>query len=213
MLHQKLLYLIPVSAHRSLFVHLWPTCDGIFLNCLFYLFMTALGLCCCAGSSLVVASRGYSVAVVAWLLLFTGFRAHGPQELRHVGSAVVTPGLWSSGSPVVVHGFSCSEACGIFPVRDWTHVSCIGRWILYTEPPVKPWNGLFSIKLPSQPGRASLVAQSVKNLSAVQETWVWFLGQEDSLEEGMATQSSILAWRIPWTGVHGGLKIWTWLSD
>ena len=39
----------------------------------------------------------------------------------------------------------------------------------------------------------------VKSLLAMQETWVWFLGQEDTLEKGMATHSSILAWRIPWT--------------
>ena len=42
---------------------------------------------------------------------------------------------------------------------------------------------------------APLVAQMVKNLSAVQETLVWFLGREDALEKGMATQPSILAWR------------------
>ena len=47
--------------------------------------------------------------------------------------------------------------------------------------------------------QASLVAQMVKNLSAVQETWVQSLGQEDLLEKGMDTHSSILAWRIPWT--------------
>ena len=51
--------------------------------------------------------------------------------------------------------------------------------------------------------RASLVAQMVKNLPAVQETWVQFLGQEDPLEKGMATHSSILAWRIPWTEEPG----------
>ena len=45
----------------------------------------------------------------------------------------------------------------------------------------------------------SLVAQIVKNLPAMQETWVGSLGQEDPLEKGMATHSSILAWRIPWT--------------
>ena len=45
---------------------------------------------------------------------------------------------------------------------------------------------------------ASLVAQLVKNLSAMQETWVRSLGWEDPLEKGMATLSSILAWRIPW---------------
>ena len=47
--------------------------------------------------------------------------------------------------------------------------------------------------------RASLVAQMVKNPLPVWETWVWFLGWEDPLEEEMATHSSILAWRIPWT--------------
>ena len=46
---------------------------------------------------------------------------------------------------------------------------------------------------------ASLVAQLVKNLPAMQETWVRSLGWEDPLEKGMATHSSILAWRIPWT--------------
>ena len=43
------------------------------------------------------------------------------------------------------------------------------------------------------------MAQTVKNPLAVWETWVQFLGWEDLLEEGMATHSSILAWRIPWT--------------
>ena len=46
---------------------------------------------------------------------------------------------------------------------------------------------------------ASLVAQMVKNLPAMQETQVQFLGQEDPLEEGMATHPSILAWKTPWT--------------
>ena len=46
---------------------------------------------------------------------------------------------------------------------------------------------------------ASLVAQMVKNLPAIQETWVRFLGWEDPLEKGMATNFSILAWEIPWT--------------
>ena len=53
---------------------------------------------------------------------------------------------------------------------------------------------------------ASLVAQAVKNLPPMQETWVRSLGQEDALEEGMTTHSSILAWRIPWTEEPGGLR-------
>ena len=63
------------------------------------------------------------------------------------------------------------------------------------------------------------MAQAVKNLPAMQEaqeTWVSSLGQEDPLEEGMATHSSIHAWRIPWTEdpdrlVHGVSQSWTQL--
>jgi len=50
------------------------------------------------------------------------------------------------------------------------------------------------------------VTQMVKNLSAMQETWVRSLGQEESLEKGMVTHSSILAWRLPWTEEPGGLQ-------
>ena len=52
---------------------------------------------------------------------------------------------------------------------------------------------------------SSLVAQVVKNLPAMKETWVQSLGWEDSLEEEMAAHSSIVAWRIPWTEEPGGL--------
>ena len=52
----------------------------------------------------------------------------------------------------------------------------------------------------------SLVAQRVKNLPVVQETWVQSLGWEDPLEKGMATRSSTLAQRIPWTEELGGLQ-------
>ena len=51
------------------------------------------------------------------------------------------------------------------------------------------------------------MAQMVKNLPAVQETWVQSLGLEDPLEKEMATHSSILAWEIPWTEEPGGLQI------
>ena len=54
--------------------------------------------------------------------------------------------------------------------------------------------------------QASLVAQMVKDPPALRETCVWRLGQEDPLEKGMATHSSILAWRIPWTEEPGGLQ-------
>ena len=63
------------------------------------------------------------------------------------------------------------------------------------------------------------MAQMVKNLPEMWKTWLPFLGWEDPLGEGMATHSSILAWRIPmdrgawWATVHGVAKSWTQLSD
>ena len=66
---------------------------------------------------------------------------------------------------------------------------------------------------------ASLLAQMVKNLPVMQETWVQSLGWEDPLEKGIATHYRILAWRIPmdrgvwWATVHGVTKSWTRLSD
>ena len=53
---------------------------------------------------------------------------------------------------------------------------------------------------------ASQVAQTVKHLPAVQETWVQFLGWEDHLEKEMTIQSSIFAWTIPWIREPGGLQ-------
>jgi len=50
-----------------------------------------------------------------------------------------------------------------------------------------------------------MVAQTIKNLPSMQETQFQSLGLEDPLEKGMATHSSILAWRIPWTEKSGGL--------
>ena len=63
------------------------------------------------------------------------------------------------------------------------------------------------------------MTQTVKNLPAMWETWVWSLGWEDPLKEGMATHSSILALNTPWTEEPGRLqsmgvtKSWTWLSN
>ena len=57
------------------------------------------------------------------------------------------------------------------------------------------------------------MAQLVKNPPAMQETWVQSLGWKDPLEKGKTTHSSILAWRIPCTTVHGVAKSWTWLSN
>ena len=65
-----------------------------------------------------------------------------------------------------------------------------------------PGSGRFAgegIRYPLQYSWASLVARLVKNPPAMLETWVCSLGQEDPLEKGKATHSSILTWRIPWT--------------
>ena len=56
--------------------------------------------------------------------------------------------------------------------------------------------------------RASRIAESVKNLPAMQDTQVWFLGWGDPLEEELATHSSILAWRIPWAESLAGYSPW-----
>ena len=75
------------------------------------------------------------------------------------------------------------------------------------------------IGYPIQYTWASLVVQMVNKLPAMGETWVQSLGWEDTLEEGMATHSSILAWRIPmdrgtwWAAVHGVAKSQTRLSN
>ena len=68
------------------------------------------------------------------------------------------------------------------------------------------------IGYPLQYSWASLVAQLVKSLSAMRETWVGSLSWKDPLEKGKATHSSILAWKIPWTVRSMGLQSWTLLS-
>ena len=63
-----------------------------------------------------------------------------------------------------------------------------------------------TLELSLEGGEASLVAQTVKSLPAVWETQVQSLGQKDPLEKAMATYSSILAWKIPWTEEPGKLQ-------
>ena len=69
------------------------------------------------------------------------------------------------------------------------------------------------IGYPLQYSWASPVAQLVKNPPAVWETWMQSLDWQDPLEKGKATHSGILAWRIPWTTVHGAEKSGTRLSN
>ena len=76
-----------------------------------------------------------------------------------------------------------------------THSSILAWGILRTEEP----RGLPSMGLQKSWTQASLLAQTVKRLPAIWEAWVRSLGQEDPLEKEMATHSSTLAWKIPWT--------------
>ena len=81
-------------------------------------------------------------------------------------------------------------------------------WAQYLESQKAAYHGHFmcvAIELFSK-DKTSLVAQSVKKPPAMQESWVQSPGQEDPLEKGMATQSSILAWRIPWTMETGTVQ-------
>ena len=107
--------------------------------------------------------------------------------------------------------------------RDWTQVSCIAggfftiwatreawfdSWCNAGDPGSIPGLGSSpgeGIGYPLQYSWASLVAQMINNPPARQKTWVWSLGWENLLEEGMATHSSILAWRIRWTEEPGKL--------
>jgi len=95
----------------------------------------------------------------------------------------------------------------------WGHKeSDMTEWLDWTDPNRGYFNFINLILLHFALLWASLVAQMVKNLPAILETWVWSLDWEDTLEKSMATHSSILAWRIPmdrgtWGAtVHGATK-------
>ena len=99
-----------------------------------------------------------------------------------------------------------SQWCSVLSYKSWTPNSKpLFFWLLIRNKPLI--GGIFCQVW------ASLVAQLVKNLPAMQETWVWSLDWEDSLEKRKATHSSILAWRIPWTIGHGVAKSQTRLSN
>ena len=125
--------------------------------------------------------------------------------------SVMHPTISSSASPSPP-AFNLSQYQGLF------------QWVISSHQVAKYWN--FSINPSNEYSRlisfriwASLVAQRVKHLPAVLETWIRSLGWEDPLEKEMATHSSILAWRIPWTEepggatVHSVAKSQTWLSN
>ena len=84
--------------------------------------------------------------------------------------------------------------CGLY-LRHMRHLSTKSR----KKTDMQIWISLYVFISTSYDWRAFLMAQLVKNLLAVWETWAWFLGWEDTLEKGRATYSSILEWWIPWT--------------
>ena len=93
------------------------------------------------------------------------------------------------------HGLNSSTGCTVCLAQGKTRI----EHFKVTQQSTAPGVGLLS------KGRVSLGAQTAENRPAAQETWVRSLGQGDPLEKGMATHSSILAWRIPWTEEPGGL--------
>ena len=87
-----------------------------------YLFLGVPGLCCCVGFSLVVPSGDDSLVTVGfslwWLAAEMDSRPSGSSSCS-TWARCCAPGLWSTGSVVVVHGFSCSETRGIVPDQGW----------------------------------------------------------------------------------------------
>ena len=138
--------------------------------------LAVLGLCRCTLALSSCSQRGPCSSCGLRAAYCGGFSSCSPQAPECQGSGVVT------------HGHSAPAACGIFPNQE----RILNRWttreVLCT----------LLIRRRTQI-RASLIAQLVKNLPAMWETRVRFLGWEDLLEKEMATHSSILACRIPWT--------------
>ena len=101
---------------------------------------------------------------------------------------------------------------GIFLTQGWNPCLLCHLWqvdSLELEPPGNcPCIMIVMVNtcIALQCSKASLVAQRLKRLPAMQKTWVRSLGREDPLEKEMATHSNIFAWRIPWTEETGGLQ-------
>ena len=101
---------------------------GFYLFYFIYLFMAVLSFCCCEdffSSYGEWASLWYAGFSLWWLFLLQGTHCRACR-LSSCGSRAL-----EQGSVVVAHRLSCSRACGSSQIRDWTHVSCIGRQILY----------------------------------------------------------------------------------
>ena len=102
----------------------------------------------------------------------------------------------ATGRGILIYPKPINGPNGIQTQNSWLRIFCCSIFVVSSDGPLH-------IQCPYG---ASLVAQTVKNLPAMWETWVRFLGWEDPLEEGMATHSSILAYRSPWTEEPGRLQ-------
>ena len=122
----------------------------------------------------------------------------------HTESQTLTAGICSK-VRFYLQGANCQQCVLSFPDGSIGKESACHAGDLGSIPGLRrsPAEG---IGYPLQYSWASLVAQTLKNPPATQETWVRSLGWEDLLEEGMATHSSILAWRIPWTEETGRVQ-------
>ena len=145
-----------------------------------------------------------------WRLLFgsIGFVSPwGSPALRRLWAEMPSP-LWES-SP----SYLFQWRAGKYMSSKW--VSChvfMFRWVFLLNKSLVRWGWLacliviLGFRMDYSQGWASLVAQMVKNLPAMQEIWVRSGIREDPLEKGVVTHSSILAWRIPWTEEPRGLQ-------
>ena len=104
--------------------------------------------------------------------------------------------IWVLSRSVQVGGFQRSSLPG----------EACGRWMAFTTYLCKSHSFHSSVGYRLKQNKRDGVAQRLKNLPAMQETWVQSLGQEEPLEKEMATHCNILAWKVPWTEEPGGLQ-------
>ena len=129
------------------------------------------------------------------------------RDKRHVGAHLIH---WWKASAFWWRCWNGEWNCSGSLIYSFIHsLDIYLRWLTVFQVPVLNIVNTISFPLEqSSEGKKPLnnfwVAQMVNNLPKMQETWVWSLGQEDPLEKGIATHSSILAWRIPWTDEPGG---------
>ena len=113
---------------------------------------------------------------------------------------------WTPGVGVGQGDLACCSSWG-HKESDWVTEL---NWFFFRSSPISLNDSInhpvFKWKIKSS--YSTLMAQRVKNLPSVQETWVLSLCWEDPMEKGLATYSCILAWRIPWTEEPGGLQSW-----